>query len=85
MASPDLPEEFSITEAMREPHSSRKKPGDSEPKAASDMADDATIKSDPNVTHTDAERVRAAFSTPFSGETEKKAFTQSNTSESSMR
>ena len=73
-----------MTEAMRSPHISRKKPGESVPNEASDTAEKDTINSEPNVTQTDTERVRAAFSTAFSGESEKNVLIQLNTSESSI-
>ena len=69
-------DKLSTTEAIHEPHSSRKNPDENEPNAASDIADADTTNSEPNVTHTDAERLRAAFSTPLSGDDEKNAFTQ---------
>ena len=48
IAFPEEPPAFLMTDAMREPHTSRKKPGDSVPNAASDIAEADTINRAPN-------------------------------------
>ena len=68
--------------ATLSPYTAPKKAGERVVTAVKAVETEAMIKAAPKVTHTDAERVLAAFSTPLMGEEKTVSLRHSTTSES---